>query len=97
MDRILSNLGLAKRSGKIVSGTEMVIEGLRNNTVYLVFLASDTEKNTTKRISDKTTFYEVSLNKNYTSNDLSQAIWWKKCTCYRNYGSRLCKIIKGIR
>ena len=54
MDRILSNLGLAKRSGKIVSGTEMVIEGLRNNTVYLVFLASDTEKNTTKRISDKT-------------------------------------------
>ena len=74
MDRILSNLGLAKRSGKIVSGTEMVIEGLRNNTVYLVFLASDTEKNTTKRISDKTTFYEV---KNYTSNDLSQAIGGK--------------------
>ena len=68
MDRILSNLGLAKRSGKIVSG---------NNTVYLVFLASDTEKNTTKRISDKTTFYEVSLNKNYTSNDLSQAIGGK--------------------
>lgn len=77
MDRILSNLGLAKRSGKIVSGTEMVIEGLRNNTVYLVFLASDTEKNTTKRISDKTTFYEVSLNKNYTSNGLSQAIGGK--------------------
>lgn len=56
MDRILSNLGLAKRSGKIVSGTEMVIEGLRNNTVYLVFLASDTEKNTTKEYQIKPHF-----------------------------------------
>lgn len=77
MDRVLSNLGLAKRSGKVISGAEMVIEGLRNNTVYLVFLASDSEKNTTKKITDKTTFYSVSLNTTYTSDDLSQAIGGK--------------------
>ena len=47
MDKILLNLGLAKRAGQIVSGTDMVIEGLRNNSIYLVFLAKDTALNTT--------------------------------------------------
>lgn len=74
MDKIHSNLGLAKRAGKVISGTEMVIEGLRNNTIYLVFLASDTQKNTTKKIIDKTTYYNVDLNQNYTCDFLSQAI-----------------------
>lgn len=74
MDKIQSNLGLAKRAGKVISGTEMVIEGLRNNTIYLVFLASDTQKNTTKKIIDKTTYYNVVLNQNYTCDFLSQAI-----------------------
>lgn len=74
MDKIQSNLGIAKRAGKVISGTEMVIEGLRNNTIYLVFLASDTKKNTTKKIIDKTTYYNVDLNQNYTCDFLSQAI-----------------------
>ncbi len=74
MDKIQSNLGLAKRAGKVISGTEMVIEGLRNNTIYLVFLASDTQKNTTKKIIDKTTYYNVEVNQNYTCDFLSQAI-----------------------
>lgn len=74
MDKIQSNLGLAKRAGKVISGTEMVIEGLRNNTIYLVFLASDTQKNTTKKIIDKSTYYNVEVNQNYTCDFLSQAI-----------------------
>ena len=51
MYKILLNLGLAKRAGQIVSGTDMVIEGLRNNSIYLVFLAKDTALNTTKKIT----------------------------------------------
>lgn len=74
MDKIQSNLGLAKRAGKVISGTEMVIEGLRNNTIYYVFLASDTQKNTTKKIIDKSTYYNVEVNQNYTCDFLSQAI-----------------------
>lgn len=74
MDKILLNLGLAKRAGHVISGTDMVTEGLRNNSIYLVFLARDTAINTTKKITDKAKTYNVDVNKNYSCNDLSQAI-----------------------
>ena len=74
MDKILSNLGLCQRAGGIIAGEELVVEAIRNNSVYLVFLASDAGANTTKKIKDKANYYGVEVNESYSSLELSNAI-----------------------
>ena len=74
MDKILSNLGLCQRAGGIIAGEELVVEGIRNSSVYLVFLASDAGFNTTKKIKDKANYYGVEVNESYSSLELSNAI-----------------------
>lgn len=72
--RVLEYLGLCKRANKIVSGEAQVLEYIRTNKVKLVFLASDAMINTTKRITDKTSFYHVPLNHDFTTEELNKAI-----------------------
>ncbi|HOO43697.1 MAG TPA: ribosomal L7Ae/L30e/S12e/Gadd45 family protein [Bacillota bacterium] len=73
-DKVLQYLGLAKRANKIVSGETSVLEYIKKKDVYLVFLASDAMSNTTKRITDKTHFYNVSLNQSFNTDELNKAI-----------------------
>ncbi len=79
MDKTLNNIGLCNRAGKTLTGTDIVVEGLRNNKVLLVFLATDTAKNTSKKILDKATFYGVEVIQKYTSALLSQALGKTNC------------------
>lgn len=74
MNDVLNLLGLCNRANKIVSGEEMVLGKIRTNKVYLVFLASDTGKNTTKRITDKSNFYKIRLVNQYSTEELNRAI-----------------------
>lgn len=63
-ERLLSNLGLCVRAGKIVFGVPMICEGMRKggrNAPKVVFEASDTSENTSKKLSDKCEFYGVRL------------------------------------
>lgn len=79
MDKTLNNLGLCKKAGKLITGTDTVVEGLRNNKVELVFLASDTALNTSKKILDKCKTYEVEVIATYSSALLSQALGKTNC------------------
>lgn len=74
MERILNNLGLCQRAGGLISGEEMVIEGIQAKKVYLVYLASDASLNTKKKIKDKASYYNVEVNESYTSEQLSHSI-----------------------
>jgi ribosomal protein L7Ae-like RNA K-turn-binding protein len=62
-EKLLSTLGLCARARKLVMGTPMVCEALRDkkNPVVAVLEASDTSGNTHKKLSDKTAFYGVPL------------------------------------
>ena len=62
-DKLLSTLGLCARARKLVMGTPMVCEALRDkkNPVMAVLEASDTSANTHKKLSDKCGFYNVPL------------------------------------
>ena len=62
-DKLLSTLGLCARARKLVMGTPMVCEALRDkkNPVIAVLEASDTSANTHKKLSDKCGFYGVPL------------------------------------
>lgn len=74
MDKVLNNLGLCQKSNGVISGEEMVIEYIRKNKVFYVFLASDASDNAKKRIKDKAKYYNVEVDDSYSSFDLSTAI-----------------------
>ncbi|MGM9986515.1 MAG: YlxQ family RNA-binding protein [Bacillaceae bacterium] len=52
-------LGLANRARKIISGEELVVKEVRQKRAKLVILSSDASENTTKKIMDKATYYDV--------------------------------------
>ncbi len=59
-EKCIRLLGLAAKAGKLVYGTEMVCESLRNRKkILLVVEASDTSANTHKKITDKCAYYGV--------------------------------------
>ncbi|MDR0297877.1 MAG: YlxQ-related RNA-binding protein [Streptococcaceae bacterium] len=72
--KALQLLGLAKRAGKLISGEELVVKSLQNRRCQLVFLASDASENLTKKITDKATFNHISVSRQFTTDELSNAI-----------------------
>ena len=63
-EKLLSTLGLCARARKLVTGTPMVCEALRQGgkaPVLAVLEASDTSDNTHKKLSDKCAYYKVPL------------------------------------
>ena len=57
----LNLLGLAYRAGKLTLGEEAVIRDIQKKKAELVLLASDTGKQTKKKVSDKCSYYQVPL------------------------------------
>ena len=58
-------LGIAKKAGRVIAGTNLVTDAVRAGSVskcpQAVFLASDVSENTRKRITNCCTYYEVPL------------------------------------
>lgn len=71
---MINNLGLAYRARKLVIGTEMTIESIRKQKVFLVILAHDASELTKKKIIDKSHFYQVEVSQALSSRQLSDAI-----------------------
>ena len=63
ISRLLGSLGLCARARKLITGTPMVCEALKqkHTSVYLVLTASDNAENTAKRIADRCRFYNTRL------------------------------------
>ena len=74
MHEVLKLLGLATRAKKVISGEEFCLEAIRKSQIKYLFLASDAGVNTTKRITDKASFYNVMVDTSFTSAELSGAI-----------------------
>jgi ribosomal protein L7Ae-like RNA K-turn-binding protein len=72
--KLLSTLGLVQKAASVTSGEDMVLMAIRGHRARLVFLASDAGPSTTKRITDKSTFYNVPLLTPLTGDELSHAI-----------------------
>ena len=62
-EKLLSTVGLCARARRLVMGTPMVCEALRDkrNLIIAVLEASDTSAGTHKKLSDKCAFYGVPL------------------------------------
>ena len=61
LKQLLFSVGLARKAGKLVSGTDSVCDEIRKNKIFLVLCASDVSDNTKKKISDCCTYHGVKL------------------------------------
>ena len=59
MDRALSMLGIAAKSGNVVSGEFSTEKAVKSYKAFLVIVADDASDNTKKHFKDMTDFYEV--------------------------------------
>ncbi len=74
MHKVLMLLGLAKRAGKIIVGTDAVISKLRENKLKLIFVASDSSLSTIDKLEKKAFYYNVLVIKSFSSSELSHSL-----------------------
>lgn len=57
--KVLQLLGIATSAGKIVTGEELVVREIQAKRARLVILSEDAAPNTVKKITDKSSFFNV--------------------------------------
>ena len=73
--KILSMLGLARRAGAVIIGTDLVTKALPSGRVKLVMYAENASANTEKKITDKCKFYGTQCVKlTYSSDEIAHAV-----------------------
>ena len=72
--KISNLLGLAQRAGRSISGEELVVKAIQDGKVKLVFLAHDAGPNLTKKIQDKSQYYQVEIVTVFSTLELSIAV-----------------------
>lgn len=74
MDKISNYLGLAKRAGYIVAGTDAVLKNLNKGQIKLIFLASDSSFATIDKVEKKAFFYHIPVIKKYSTDILAKSL-----------------------
>lgn len=74
MNKFFTNIGLAQRAGKLVSGDDTVLDTIRSGKAKLVILATDASDNTAKKYRDKCASYHVSLMEYGTREELGASV-----------------------
>ncbi len=74
LNRLSHLIGLAQRAKKVISGEELVIRAIRHQEVNLVFLANDAGPNITKKVTDKSNYYNVEVSTVFSALELSAAL-----------------------
>ncbi len=74
MNKVLNLLGLARKAGKTILGTDSVIKLLPSKQIKLIFIANDTSFATYDKIDKKAYFYQVPTINQFSCEELSQAL-----------------------
>lgn len=74
MNKIVNILKIANKARGIIVGEDLVLRGIRNKSVRVIILANDAGPNTTKRVTDKSSFYGIPLLTCLNSEDLEEAL-----------------------
>lgn len=98
-NRILGLLGLATRAGKIVFGSEAVIETIHKNKAKLVILATNTSNKTKENIKYICEKKQVPIIEFETIENISSAIGKENkaviCVKDKNFADEIYKIYGG--
>ncbi len=74
LNKVLTLIGFAYKSRKMVSGEGITLESIKKDKVKLVFLASDSSENTRKRIKDKCSYRDIIVNEDLNRQQIGKAI-----------------------
>ena len=72
--QLVNLIGLTQRAGKVISGEELVIKSIQKQEARLVFLANDAGHNLTKKLTDKSKYYQIEVSTVLNTLELSMAI-----------------------
>lgn len=73
-DKALSMLGLARRAGKLLYGSENVVMSARQGKVSLAVMAGDASERTKKLLTNKCKSFSVPLYEYSTKEELGKAL-----------------------
>ena len=74
-NKFLFMLGLCRKAGKLIIGTDLVTKSLPSKKAYLVIYTSDASSNTEKKVTDKCKYYGTECIKApFDSFEVSSAI-----------------------
>ena len=73
-NKVFSLLGLAMKSGNVVSGEFQTLEAVKKRKAKLVLISEDASNNTRKMFFDKCAFYDVPVMQYGNKEDLGRAI-----------------------
>ena len=74
MNKVLNILGIAKRAGKLILGTDSVLKTLPRGIIKMIFVASDASFATLDKFDKKAYFYQVKVVNAFTTEQLSKAL-----------------------
>ena len=82
MKQLLFSIGLARKAGKIVVGTDAVCDEIRKKKIVTVLYANDISDNTKKKISDCCVYYQIPVYScSLTKDELGHAIGKSFAAC----------------
>ena len=82
MSNVLSSLGLIRKAGHLIYGSDAVTDAVRNGKANIVIVACDASDNTKKRVSDKSNTYGVRYEEiPFTRAEIGQALGKPSCAC----------------
>ena len=73
-DKVLGLLGLATKAGKVLSGTDMVLDGIKRHKVKLVIIAEDASEKTYSNFEYECLSRSIQFERYGKIEDLSNAI-----------------------
>ncbi|MEJ6400720.1 L7Ae/L30e/S12e/Gadd45 family ribosomal protein [Nicoliella lavandulae] len=72
--QFLNLIGIANRAGKVVTGSDIILNAIKKRQISFLVIASDTGKSTTKKFIDKAHSYQIDYDDSITKQALSDAI-----------------------
>lgn len=72
--KVLSMLGIAAKSGNVVSGEFSTEKAVKSGKAWLVIVSDEASDNTTKKFRNMTDFYEVPFYQYGSKEDLGRCI-----------------------
>ena len=97
-EKLLRAIGLCRKAGKLLIGTDAVCEALAGRQKpFAVFAAADNAENTEKKLRDKCRFYRTELILLPVSGeDLAHAIGKKaRCAAVAVTDENLCRLVRS--
>lgn len=97
--KIYGILGLAKKAGKIVAGTDACLQEIEKNNIKLLILATDSAERTKKTFKQKCKQFNICVYEILTINEISNSIGKENKAVLgikdKNFAQAINKIING--